>query len=70
LITVTPYSLTVADQGPGIPAQERPYLFQRFWQGRDKTGGAGLGLSIVQRVADLHRATLTVQAPPAAGRPL
>lgn len=67
LITVTPYALTVADQGPGIPAHERPYLFQRFWQGRDKTSGAGLGLSIVQRVADLHQATLAVQDTPGGG---
>jgi signal transduction histidine kinase len=59
--------LSVADQGPGIAANERPHLFQRFWQGRRKTGGAGLGLSIVQRVADLHQATIDVHDTPGGG---
>jgi two-component system, OmpR family, sensor kinase len=44
--------LTVADEGPGIPATDLPHVFERFYRG-EKTrarqeGGSGLGLSIVQ----------------------
>ena len=46
--------ISVADQGPGIPADERDRLFTAFYRGRGaralaKTPGAGLGLSIAQR---------------------
>jgi signal transduction histidine kinase len=44
-------TLRVLDRGPGIPEQDRDLIFQRFWRGdRNKPGGAGLGLSIVQGI--------------------
>ncbi|HSD42605.1 MAG TPA: ATP-binding protein [Burkholderiales bacterium] len=48
--------LEVADDGPGIPAEERARVFDRFYRvaGTDAPG-SGLGLAIVQQVADLHR---------------
>jgi two-component system OmpR family sensor kinase len=49
---------TVSDDGPGIPAEEREQIFERFHrtdQARDRrSGGAGLGLSIVQAIARAH----------------
>jgi two-component system sensor histidine kinase QseC len=57
--------LTVTDSGPGIPPEQREPLLARFRRGA--TGGAagcGLGLSIVKRVVDLHRARLTLATPP------
>jgi len=50
-------AVTVADSGPGIPATEREKVFQRFYrldQSRS-TPGNGLGLSLVDAVARLHR---------------
>ncbi|MOA06601.1 Sensor protein CpxA [compost metagenome] len=45
--------LRVADSGPGVPAEQRAQLFRRFYrQGEGR--GAGLGLSIVQRIVELH----------------
>lgn len=54
--------LTVADEGPGIAEAEREKVLQRFYRSLG-TGapGAGLGLSIVQRVAELHHAELRLQ---------
>jgi heavy metal sensor kinase len=50
--------VTVADNGPGIPAEAREHLFDRFYRvddarGRD-VGGSGLGLAIVREVAAAH----------------
>jgi signal transduction histidine kinase len=54
-------TVSVLDQGPGIAEDERSHIFQRFWRrDRSKTGSTGLGLSIVQRIAELHSATITV----------
>ena len=51
--------LTVADNGPGIPDDEQKRVLERFYRqpGNIETG-SGLGLSIVQRIAELHQASL------------
>jgi signal transduction histidine kinase len=51
--------VSVADDGPGIPAELRPRIFERFVRGggdagAPRRGGSGLGLSIVQAVAQSH----------------
>ncbi len=53
--------LEVADSGPGIAPNERNRVLDRFYRGLG-TGeqGCGLGLSIVQRIAELHRAVLNL----------
>jgi len=58
----------VLDEGPGIKEEERELIFQRFWRrDRRRTGNAGLGLSIVQRIADTHAATISVENRPTSG---
>ena len=58
----------VLDEGPGIKEEERELIFQRFWRrDRRRTGNAGLGLSIVQRIADSHAATISVENRPTGG---
>jgi signal transduction histidine kinase len=55
-------TVSVSDQGPGISEHERNLIFRRFWRrDRRKAGSTGLGLSIVQRIAELHSATITVE---------
>lgn len=56
--------LNVADNGPGIPENERPHVLDRFYRivGTNETG-SGLGLSIVKRIAELHGATLEIGQP-------
>ena len=56
--------LTVSDTGPGIPAEERERVFDRFYRGSDTSeAGSGLGLSIVKRIADAHQATISLRDP-------
>jgi signal transduction histidine kinase len=58
----------VLDEGPGIKDDDREMIFRRFWrQDRRRAGGAGLGLSIVQRIADAHAASITVENRPTGG---
>jgi signal transduction histidine kinase len=55
--------LTVADSGPGIPAEERGRVLERFVRldASRSTPGSGLGLSLVSAVAKLHRAELRLE---------
>lgn len=50
--------LTVQDSGPGIPEDELPFLFDRFYRGSlarsSNTPGSGLGLAIVREIVDRH----------------
>jgi signal transduction histidine kinase len=58
----------VLDEGPGIKDDDRELIFRRFWrQDRRHAGGAGLGLSIVQRIADAHAAIIKVENRPTGG---
>jgi signal transduction histidine kinase len=50
--------ITVTDDGAGIPVSERPLVTQRLYRGRHDREGAGLGLSLVKAIADLHGFTL------------
>jgi PAS domain S-box-containing protein len=46
---------SVTDTGPGIPADQLPHVFDRFWQARrGDRRGAGLGLSIVRGIVEAH----------------
>ena len=59
------YQIVVADTGEGIPAQELPYIFNRFWRGdkartHSQGSGAGLGLSIAQQLIRAHEGTIDV----------
>jgi signal transduction histidine kinase len=54
--------LTFADNGPGIPPEERDKVFQRLYRLEKSrtTPGSGLGLSLVKAIADLHGAAIAV----------
>lgn len=58
--------ITVQDNGRGIPAEELPHLFERFYRvepnSAGKIDGAGLGLAIVKGVVDKHHGTVTVES--------
>ena len=51
----------IADQGPGIPADQQPQLFDRFWRpASSKTKGTGLGLFIAKGIVEAHRGRIWV----------
>ena len=57
--------LRVADTGIGIAPADLPFVFDRFFRSdpaRVNTGGSGLGLSIVQSIAQAHNGTVTAQS--------
>ena len=63
-------TLTVEDTGAGIPSEQLPHVFERFYRGdqaRSRAGGAGLGLSIARWIAAVHGATLSLESQPGRG---
>lgn len=62
--------LTVRDHGPGIPADDLPYVFERFWRSPSARAlpGSGLGLSIVARTVHRAGGTAVLRAAADGGR--
>jgi two-component system, OmpR family, sensor kinase len=64
-------TLTVADDGPGMSADEAAHAFERFWQaeptGSHPRRGTGLGLAIVAELVAAHGGTITLDTSPGAG---
>jgi len=55
--------LMVEDSGPGIPAEERERVFDRFYRiAGSEAGGSGLGLAIIKAIAERHGAQLTLDS--------
>jgi two-component system OmpR family sensor kinase len=58
--------LKVKDNGPGIPEEHLPHVFERFYRSDSsrtrKHGGAGLGLAITQSLVEAHGGTISVQS--------
>ncbi|WP_282690790.1 ATP-binding protein, partial [Streptomyces sp. CC216C] len=77
--------IEVSDTGSGIPADDLPHVFDRFWRAEKsrsrRTGGSGLGLAIVRKLVEAHGGTVeatstegegstfTLRLPGAGGRP-
>ena len=57
----------VVDEGPGIPSEMLPYVFDRFVTGGRREGGLGLGLYLAKRIAALHGGDLTAESQPGKG---
>lgn len=57
--------LEISDQGPGIPAEDLPHIFEKFYRGGKhvrRTKGTGLGLAIVKHIIDSHGGVVTALA--------
>ena len=63
-------ALLVLDEGPGIPAEHLPRVFDRFYKVEESraaqagAGGSGLGLSIVKAIVERHGAQISVTSEP------
>jgi heavy metal sensor kinase len=70
----TEYAIQVTDTGPGIPSEDQPRIFDRFFRSdKARTGqnsvenGTGLGLSIARSIAELHGGQLNLQRSDSSG---
>lgn len=64
--------LTVQDTGAGIPAEDLPFIFDRFWKGdraraRQPGAGSGLGLAIARQLVQAHGGEIRVESQPGQG---
>ncbi|MCC5923663.1 MAG: sodium:proline symporter [Crocinitomicaceae bacterium] len=58
------YQITITDNGPGVPAIDQPYIFDKFYQTQDQTfkkpKGSGFGLAICKQIIALHGGTIAI----------
>jgi signal transduction histidine kinase len=62
------WRLAVSDTGPGIPADQRPLLFERFWQAPEtRHQGTGLGLAIAKGLVEAQDGSIGIESEPGRG---
>ncbi len=56
--------LEITDDGPGIPARDLPYIFDRYYDGsrKGKAAGHGLGLAIVKKITEMHGGDVQIKS--------
>ena len=63
--------VTVRDNGPGVPPDERERIFERFYRSSlhrgDRTASTGLGLPIARTVAEMHHGRVWIEPAPGQG---
>ncbi len=62
--------IRISDTGPGITEEEQAHIFERYFKAKNnetKSLGAGLGLAIVQKILEIHNATIQVTSKPNQG---
>ena len=59
--------IKVTDSGPGIPPEQLPYIFERFYQVTGFRTGVGLGLAIAKEIALAHSGTIEAKSEPGEG---
>ena len=52
--------ITIRDYGPGVPADELPFIKQKFYKGSSKARGSGIGLAVCEEIVTRHGGTLDV----------
>jgi signal transduction histidine kinase len=60
----------VRDQGVGIPSEDLPRVFERFYRGRnavEQAGGSGLGLAVARHIVEQHGGSIAIDSRPGAG---
>ena len=70
--TIVGVRITIQDTGEGIPAEDLPYIFDRFWRGdRSRSHasgvGSGLGLAIARQLVQAHDGRISVESEPGQG---
>lgn len=62
--------LSIADEGPGVPEQEQPYVFNKYYRGartKRSTDGIGLGLNIAKTIVEAHGGNIWLSSLPGKG---
>ncbi len=59
--------IRVRDFGPGIPAEELPYVKQKFYKGSSKARGSGIGLAVCDEIMRLHNGAFDIANAPGGG---
>ncbi|MGH9069012.1 MAG: sensor histidine kinase, partial [Acidimicrobiales bacterium] len=59
--------LVVSDTGIGIPDEDQPHVFERFWRGGSSAGGSGSGLAVGAELVRAHRGRVEVHSRPGQG---
>jgi two-component system sensor histidine kinase KdpD len=62
--------ISVADHGPGVAAEERPFVFEKYYRGkqnRSRVKGTGMGLAIARAIVRAHQGEISVESEPGHG---